>query len=253
MAEFEQGLTYYSFGSRYLREKVPYLRGTDVKVLQRMLNKLPERFRGPELVEDGIYGGRTGEAVQRMQEAFRLRVDGIVGPQTFYALGKETGSYIEEGPEVGLRDLKMGMEGGDVRVVQNRLNSLGRTYARITGGPADGVFGRRTRRLVRRFQGDIQGQDRGVPMDGQVKCETFDALYIFSNMGGRTLRQCSEGYDVYWLQCFLKQCNYYQGELDGIFGPLTEQAVQEFQEAKAIEVDGIVGPETFFMVGMSMP
>ncbi|NLU50479.1 MAG: spore cortex-lytic enzyme, partial [Syntrophomonadaceae bacterium] len=47
-------------------------------------------------------------------------------------------------------------------------------------------------------------------------------------------------------------CNYYQGELDGIFGPLTEQAVQEFQEAKAIEVDGIVGPETFFMVGMSM-
>lgn len=33
--------------------------------------------------------------------------------------------------------------------------------------------------------------------------------------------------------------------VDGDFGPMTEQAVQEFQLNQAIEVDGIVGPITW--------
>ena len=33
--------------------------------------------------------------------------------------------------------------------------------------------------------------------------------------------------------------------VDGDFGPLTEQAVREFQRSQAIEIDGIVGPITW--------
>jgi peptidoglycan hydrolase-like protein with peptidoglycan-binding domain len=33
--------------------------------------------------------------------------------------------------------------------------------------------------------------------------------------------------------------------VDGDFGPLTEQAVREFQLGQGIEVDGIVGPITW--------
>ncbi len=36
----------------------------------------------------------------------------------------------------------------------------------------------------------------------------------------------------------------YQLEVDGIFGPKTEQAVKDFQQQNGLSVDGVVGPET---------
>lgn len=250
MAEFEKGLVYYNFGSRWLREKIPYLKGTDVKVLQRMLNQLPEEFRGNELKEDGIYGPRVREAVKKFQGAVGLRVDGKVGAQTFCAFGRETGLYTEEERQFGSRELKIGIQGSDVRIVQNRLNALGRKYARIIGGPADGVFGRRTRRVVRRFQLDVLKRNRAIPRDGQVKYDTFDALYTCTPMGGRTLKSGDKGYDVYWLKHFLQRCRYSEASPDGVFGPETEGAVRQFQQAWGIEADGIVGARTFFAMGM---
>ncbi len=252
MAEVKKGLVYHSFGSRQLRVRSPYMQGTDVKVLQCMLNKMPEDFIGQALAEDGMYGPATERAVKNFQLIIGIRVDGIVGPQTFYALGKEIGKYIEEKPEFGSRDLRLGMEGGDVRVLQNRLNALGRRYARIIGGPADGVFGSRTRRAVRRFQQDFRRRCQGMLANGIVGPDTFDTLYVCTFMGGRTLKQCADGYDTYWLQWFLQRCGRYEGKLDGRFGPLTDMAVRSFQSSRGISVDGIVGRETFFMIGMSM-
>lgn len=37
---------------------------------------------------------------------------------------------------------------------------------------------------------------------------------------------------------------YYTGEIDGIYGPKTEQAVRNFQRDYDLQVDGIAGPET---------
>lgn len=58
----------------------------------------------------------------------------------------------------------------------------------------------------------------------------------------RTLKQGSRGDDVKWLQWELKLLNYPIGNVDGIFGPKTEQCVKAFQTD--VFVDGIVGVKT---------
>jgi peptidoglycan hydrolase-like protein with peptidoglycan-binding domain len=58
------------------------------------------------------------------------------------------------------------------------------------------------------------------------------------------LQRGSRGELVRELQQILKDFFYYTGEIDGIYGPLTEEAVVAFQQDAGIQVDGIVGPQT---------
>lgn len=58
------------------------------------------------------------------------------------------------------------------------------------------------------------------------------------------LKKGMTGESVANLQKSLKNAGYYSGEIDGIFGPMTESAVLMFQEDKSLFVDGIAGPET---------
>lgn len=60
-----------------------------------------------------------------------------------------------------------------------------------------------------------------------------------------TLRLKSRGADVVTLQ---KKLNL---QADGIFGPLTDEAVREFQKNNGLTVDGIVGPKTWEKLGVS--
>ena len=58
-------------------------------------------------------------------------------------------------------------------------------------------------------------------------------------------RGCELADWVTYLQQTLIERGFDPGPVDGIFGPLTEAGVRAFQEASAITVDGIVGPETW--------
>lgn len=60
-----------------------------------------------------------------------------------------------------------------------------------------------------------------------------------------TLKLGSRGIDVITLQ---KKLNLHQ---DGIFGPLTEEAVKEFQKSNGLTVDGIVGAKTWAKLGVT--
>jgi peptidoglycan hydrolase-like protein with peptidoglycan-binding domain len=46
------------------------------------------------------------------------------------------------------------------------------------------------------------------------------------------------------VQRLLRRFGDAPGPIDGLYGPLTTQAVQRFQEAHALAVDGVVGPHT---------
>ncbi|MFB9273547.1 spore cortex-lytic enzyme [Cohnella cellulosilytica] len=58
------------------------------------------------------------------------------------------------------------------------------------------------------------------------------------------LKQGSSGKDIYELQGRLKALGYYNGKVDGDFGPKTKNAVTWFQWKFGMKSDGVVGPKT---------
>lgn len=60
----------------------------------------------------------------------------------------------------------------------------------------------------------------------------------------KTLRQRAKGRNVVYLQRRLQRHGY-QVVADGAFGRLTLQAVEQFQAAHGLKVDGVVGPRTW--------
>jgi hypothetical protein len=64
-------------------------------------------------------------------------------------------------------------------------------------------------------------------------------------VGEPLLRRGSTGDFVRRLQRALASVGFDPGPIDAIFGPLTDAAVRSFQTARALQVDGIVGPQTW--------
>jgi hypothetical protein len=60
----------------------------------------------------------------------------------------------------------------------------------------------------------------------------------------KTLAFGDKGEQVKKLQQALKQLGYYDGKVDGDYGPATKAAVEKFQQDAGLAVDGIVGPKT---------
>lgn len=69
---------------------------------------------------------------------------------------------------------------------------------------------------------------------------------------GPLLRMGSDGPAVEELQRRLKELGFDPGPVDGAFGPKTHAAVKAFQRSERIEVDGIVGPQTWKHLGITV-
>lgn len=71
-----------------------------------------------------------------------------------------------------------------------------------------------------------------------------DKTFRFEVAVNILLRQGSIGEEVRLLQGYLNDLGYNSGRLDGIFGPVTDGAVRDFQRDNGLSVDGIAGPKT---------
>ena len=105
----------------------------------------------------------------------------------------------------------------------------------------DGVRGPFTIRGVRRFQ-----RRRGLVIDGIVGPQTRGALGWAGRprLGTRAISQGARGRDVAALQFLLWRRGYSPGGIDLVFGPATRSAVESYQHAAGLAVDGIAGPAT---------
>jgi peptidoglycan hydrolase-like protein with peptidoglycan-binding domain len=113
-----------------------------------------------------------------------------------------------------------------VKEIQTDLTTLG-----YYSGPIDGNYGTETTDAVKAFQ-----TDAGLTPDGRYGPETHAAVQA-------ALGDEQSG-TVVQIQTALKDLGWYEGEIDGDYGPQTIQAVKDIQTFLGVTADGIVGPET---------
>ncbi len=85
-----------------------------------------------------------------------------------------------------------------------------------------------------------------------IVCIASTIAYIFlSNNEVEALSKYgSRGNEVTQIQTKLKRWGYYKGNIDGIYGSQTQEAVRYFQRKNGLAVDGIAGPKTLSAMGI---
>jgi len=135
--------------------------------------------------------------------------------------------------------LKKGSKGQAVKDLQEALKEAG-----ITPGPGaiDGIFGKQTELAVKAFQTVF-----GLEPDGIVGPITWLNIDE-ADKSEPLLKKGSKGLPVRRLQKRMQLAGFAIPEVNGRFGPKTEAAVRTLQKQAGIQVDGVVGPQTWRVV-----
>lgn len=65
-------------------------------------------------------------------------------------------------------------------------------------------------------------------------------------------REGDTGLKVETIQSRLKLASFYPGRVDGFFGPKTKESVMSFQRSRGLVADGVVGPDTWQALELSL-
>lgn len=151
---------------------------------------------------DGSFGQSTEAAVRSFQSTYGLPVTGVVDRATYDRLESVYRGFVAEidydpGPILPFpgRIIGEGVEGSDVRVLQEYLNFIAERYPTIPKVTADGVYGPSTASQIRAFK-----QTFGIPGEGvRVNAPLWDAItavYDDLYVGERVSDGQYPGYDV---------------------------------------------------------
>ena len=142
---------------------------------------------------------------------------------------------VRAGTGTSVDDMAPGIRRAYIVGIQEELVAHG-----YRAGAADGVVGRKTRGAIRRYQ-----RDAGLPVDGEATKELLDHLKFAlpkvhaSRTPARAPAASSQL--VLDIQTELQRRGYYQGRLDGLTGPGTRGAIEQFQRDAGLVVTGYVG------------
>jgi peptidoglycan hydrolase-like protein with peptidoglycan-binding domain len=254
------------------------MRGPDVLELQEKLTRLG--YKPGEL--NGEYNETTHQALRRFQELRGLKIDGLVGPDTWkelnqnrqnlFAQKKMNSSVASGSPKIHVHV--------DTRILTLTSNGTVTTYPVAVGKPSTpspvgewtivykslnpgGPFGARWMRLsVPWGSYGIHGTNNPSSIGKAVShgCirlynENVITLYDLVWVGTpvsitgkvrkiRNLRKGFRGEDVKDVQQMLFDLGYYPYAIDGYYGSKTRLAVIRFQKANGLTPDGIAGKKT---------
>lgn len=132
------------------------------------------------------------------------------------------------------RDLRFGDHGELVRHIQLKLQKTGYYEDEI-----DGIYGLYTEQAVRSFQStetiSISGIIDETTFERLVISEKKEALHQIENeLQAITFGDVND--DVTKVQEVLFFYGYYKGEIDGIYGTLTEDAIKQVEQEKLITI-----------------
>lgn len=155
--------------------------GVYVKVAQYHLAVIGENLEAvPIIAIDGIFGPETENAVKAFQQAYGLPVTGVIDETTWNDMFNVYRGIVESTPEyyTGVPvapfpgyALSLGMQGNEVRLLQEYINTLSTVFPQIPEVTVDGIFGPATRDAV------IAAQELfGLPTNGIVQELTWDAI-----------------------------------------------------------------------------
>ena len=151
-----------------LRGLHPGERGPAVRKLQRMLSRL-----GYPVRVDGQFGPHTATMVRTLRADAGLDRSARVTTRFLRVLGRAQRGGPGDRRWLGIRRLRVGAQGKDVRMLQNELTKLG--YPAHT----DGQFGPATRHSVRLFE-----RAAGLRVDGVLTQREVRTLKRAARSGG---------------------------------------------------------------------
>jgi N-acetylmuramoyl-L-alanine amidase len=133
---------------------------------------------GIDAGEFGTFGRTTERAVREFQESRSIRIDGVVGPETW-------GALVESSFQLGDRLLFLrtpNLRGDDDAELQRTLNRLG-----FDAGREDGILGPETAGALREYQ-----RNAGLSVDGVAGPATLDAVRRVESLAGGSVAQVRE-------------------------------------------------------------
>ena len=179
--------------------------GNQVRVLQYYLSYVAQFIDTiPTIAIDGSFGPSTERAVRAFQRTYGLREDGIVGELTWDALYNAYRGFVASVPLVYQEGqtlpfpgviLKVGSEGEDVRVLQNYLNYIAKTYTGIPTVNVTGFFGNATANAVNAFTREF-GLDVNPSTVNSVVWNAITDVYEDLYLGGSAAEGQFPGYTV---------------------------------------------------------
>ena len=112
----------------------------------------------------------TEQAIIAFQKRNGLDDDGIAGPGTLEKMYSSSAKKASSAVGIIGMTLKLGNEGSEVRLLQNKLKSFG-----FLTGSVDGIYGTGTETAVKEFQ-----RANGLTADGKAGYSTMQKLFAGS-------------------------------------------------------------------------
>ncbi|NPV92736.1 MAG: L,D-transpeptidase family protein [Firmicutes bacterium] len=258
------------YASRYLRLMSPPMTGPDVATVQGRLRTLGI-YRG---AVNGTFDQATDTAVREFQRRNGLDADGVVGPETYsLLLPGTTGGRSDHSIAIDVDRKILTLRGPGGRFIKNYPVAVGTPATPTPVGNWNivqksenwgGGFGARWMGLnVPWGSYGIHGTNNPASIGtaashGCIRMHNEDVIEVYNQVPlgtpvritgtvftGRILTDGLVGTDVREVQNRLNVLGYYQGDIDGVFGPQTIEAVRAFQRDQGLSPDGQVGPRTY--------